>query len=190
MNSGKSDTLIKTAYNYTEKGLAIATIKPAVDTKAGELIAARAGGTWEVNILATAEMDLQQEVRSFIAREALKKLNVVLVDEAQFLRTEQIDQLQHIAKADQISVIAYGLSTDFQTHLFEGSKRLFELADDIKEIETMCWCGSKAKFNCRKIDDVYVFDGDQVAIDGEQAVTYDSLCPDCYLTEKAKALAA
>lgn len=190
MNSGKSDTLIKTAFNYTERGHDVITIKPGIDTKGGELITARAGGQRKVDILALPEMDVRREVHALVARQALKDLQCVLVDEAQFLLTEQVDQLFELAKFDDTSVIAYGLRTDFQTSLFPGSTRLLELADNIEKLPTMCRCDKQAEFNCRKLGDIYVFDGDQVAIDGEEAVTYDSLCGTCYLEEKAKQLAA
>jgi thymidine kinase len=190
MNSGKSDTLIKTAYNYTEQGHDVITIKPGIDTKGGEDIVARAGGRVPVDILALPEMNVRTEIHAFIARQALKDIQGILVDEAQFLSAKQVDQLFDVAKQDDISVIAYGLRTDFQTSLFPGSTRLLELADNLEKLPTMCRCENQAEFNCRKIGDAYVFNGDQVAIDGEEAVTYTSLCGTCYLTEKAKAEAA
>jgi len=190
MNSGKSDTLIKAAYNYTERGHNVVTIKPGIDTKGGEDIVARAGGRVSVDILALPEMDLREDIHVFVARQALKDLQCVLVDEAQFLHPQQVDQLFEVAKLDDISVIAYGLRTDFLSNLFPGSKRLLEIADTFEKLPTMCRCENQAEFNCRRVGDSYVFDGNQVAIDGEQAVTYDSLCGTCYLTEKAKAEAA
>lgn len=187
MNSGKSDTLIKTAYNYTERGLEVVTIKPGVDTKGDNRIVARAGGERIVDILATEEMNLREEVKRYMAAKALGQLHCVLVDESQFLPPEQIDQLYETAKIDDISVIAYGLRTDFQTNLFPGSRRLLELADNIEKLPTMCRCGSQAEFNCRKQDGKFVFSGSQVAIDGEGETTYDSLCGNCYISERAAA---
>jgi len=190
MNSGKSDTLIKTAFNYTEQGHDVITLKPGVDTKGGENIVARAGGRVAVNILVLPEMDIRTEIQSYIAQQALKDVQCILADESQFFTRPQVDQLFEVAKLDDISVIAYGIRTDFQTNVFPGSERLFELADNIQKLETMCRCENQAEFNCRKVGDRYVFDGDQLAIDGEEAVTYTSLCGTCYLTEKAKAEAA
>ena len=187
MNAGKSTMLIKNAYNYTEQGLHIVTMKPSVDTKGDRLIVARDGGEWGVDVLATPAMDLEQEVESFLARQAFEMLNCVLVDEAQFLEPIQIDQLHRVAKIGGISVIAYGLKTDFQTKLFPASQRLLELADNIDNIQTMCRCGSQAHFNCRKLNGKYVFIGEQVAIDGQDGFSYDSLCGTCYLNEKAAA---
>lgn len=181
MNSGKSDSLIKTAYNYIEQGHDVLTIKPSVDTKGERTILARGGASRNVDILATPDLDLQQAIHA----QQTEKLACILVDEAQFLTSEQIDQLFRVAKFDDISVIAYGLRTDFQTKQFPGTIRLFELADAIEKLPTMCRCGNQAEFNCRKVGDRYVFQGDQVAIDGQATVSYDSLCGICYFTEKA-----
>jgi len=177
MNSGKSDTLIKTAYNYTERGLKVATIKPKVDTKGEAKVVARAGYERRVDILADVSTDLESEVT------ALGNISVVLVDEAQFLSHKQISQLFRVAKNHDISVICYGLRADFRSQLFPGSKRLFEVADNIEKLPTMCFCGSQAEFNTRKVNGTYVFEGNQVAIDGEDKVEYDSLCGTCYQRE-------
>jgi len=187
MNSGKSDTLIKTAYNYTERGLNVATLKPSIDTKGGQTITARGGATRLVDILVSPDLDVRKAVKDWTKKNNIQKLSCLLVDESQFLSDAQVDQLLKIAKLDGISVIAYGLRTDFRSKLFPGSDRLFELADNIEKLPTMCRCGNQAEFNTRKVDDVFVFEGEQVAIDGEQAVTYESLCGVCYLEEREKA---
>jgi thymidine kinase len=88
-----------------------------------------------------------------------------------------------IAVLDGIPVLAYGIRTDFLTNGFPGSLRLLEIAHSLEELKTICRCGRKAMFNARKINGQFVFDGEQVAIDGEQ-VTYESLCPSCYFDEK------
>jgi len=176
MNSGKSDTLIKTAYNYKERGLKIIVIKPKVDTKGERTVVARGGHTCEVDILADINTDLLTELRSY------KDISCVLVDEAQFLTEKQISQLYQYAKIDNISVICFGLRADFRTDMFPGSKRLFEIADNLEKLPTMCFCGSQAEFNTRKINGKYTFKGKQVAIDGDE-VTYDSLCGNCYIRE-------
>lgn len=180
MNSGKSDTLIKTAYNYEERGLKVVVIKPKIDTKGGEYVTARGGHSRKVDIHANETLDLAAEV----AR--MPKVACVLVDEAQFLAEQQVSQLFHVAKEQDISVICYGLRADFLTELFPGSKRLLEIADNIEKIPTMCFCGSQAEFNTRKINDIYVFQGNQVAIEGEAKVDYDSLCGACYIREGGK----
>ena len=177
MNSGKTDTLIKTAYNYEERGLNVIVVKPQVDTKGGTTITARGGHSREVDILADEELDLRYEIGK------RKLISCILVDEAQFLTPDQISQLYSVAKEDDISVICYGLRTDFRTQLFPGSQRLFEVADNIEKLPTMCFCGSQAEFNTRKVNGNYIFTGDQVAIDGEDEVEYDSLCGSCYAKE-------
>lgn len=175
MNSGKSDTLIKTAYNYEERGLTVLVIKPKIDTKGGDSVTARGGHSRKVDIHADETVDLAVAVGSF------PDVVCVLVDEAQFLSEQQISQLYHVAKLQNISVICYGLRADFRTELFPGSKRLLEIADNIEKLPTMCFCGSQAEFNTRKVNGVYVFEGDQLAIEGEGMVEYDSLCGSCYL---------
>lgn len=177
MNSGKSDTLIKTAYNYEERGLNVVVIKPQIDTKGGDYVTARGGHSRKVDIHAEPSLDLAAAVTS------LPQISCVLVDEAQFLTEQQISQLFHVAKKHSISVICYGLRADFRTELFPGSKRLLEIADNIEKLPTMCFCGSQAEFNTRKVDGKYVFEGDQVAIEGEGTVEYNSLCGACYMRE-------
>lgn len=177
MNSGKSDTLIKTAYNYEERGLKVVVVKPGVDTKGEDKVVARGGHERKVDIIADESVDLEEAVSRF------KEASVVLVDEAQFLAHNQISQLFRAAKNSDISVICYGLRADFRSQVFPGSKRLFEIADNIEKLPTMCFCGSQAEFNTRKVNGAYVFEGNQVAIDGEGTIEYDSLCGRCYQRE-------
>lgn len=177
MNSGKSDTLIKAAFNYEERGLKVLVIKPLIDTKGDNHITARGGHSRKVDILAHDTLDLAAEVLKTPA------VACVLADEAQFLTGEQVSQLFALAKQHDISVICYGLRADFRTQVFPGSKRLLEVADNIEKLPTMCFCGSQAEFNTRKVNGKYVFEGDQVAIDGEDKVEYDSLCGRCYIRE-------
>lgn len=177
MNSGKSDTLIKTAYNYEERGLKVLVIKPAIDTKGDDTVVARGGHSRKVDIIATEDLDLEAEIKKY------SDIACILVDESQFLTATQISQLFRVAKKQKISVICYGLRADFRTQVFPGSQRLLELADNIEKLPTMCFCGSQAEFNTRKVNGAYVFKGDQVAIDGEDKVEYDSLCGTCYMHE-------
>lgn len=185
MNSGKSTALINRAYGLREHNIPIAVTKPSIDTKGDRLVVARAGLSLEVDFLTTPEMNLRDHVRE-IGQRALA-LRGLLVDEAQFLQPEQVDQLLEIAKLDTIPVIAYGLRTDFLRRTFPGSQRLIELADSFENLPAICTCGEFAHFNTRKVNGVYVFEGDQVAIDGAGDVTYNSLCGQCYLEEKEKA---
>lgn len=177
MNSGKSDTLIKTAYNYEERGLRVVVLKPQVDTKGDDQIVARGGHRRQADILVSDSTNIVDEVLRY------NNTACILVDEAQFLSSTHISQLFTLAKQHDISVICYGLRADFQTHVFPGSRRLFEIADNIEKLPTMCFCSRQAEFNTRKVDGSYVFDGDQVAIDGDHSTTYDSLCGQCYIRE-------
>ncbi|CAM3989606.1 thymidine kinase [Helcobacillus massiliensis] len=188
MNSGKSDTLIKTAFNYEERGLSTLTVKPAVDTKGDDWVVARAGSRRRVDLLVEEGEDLRRMIHD-AAAQLSSPLACILVDESQFLTSAQIDQLFLVAKLDDISVICYGLRTDFRTAQFPGSSRLFEVADNFEKLPTMCRCGSQAEFNCRSVGGRFVFEGDQVAIDSGAGgtVTYESLCGRCYLQERSRA---
>ncbi|MBW1640100.1 thymidine kinase [Microbacterium resistens] len=193
MNSGKSTALLQAAYNYEERGQHVLLAKPAIDTKGASQIESRLGMTREVDFLIGAEDDaraLFQRERDRVRREATAGLlpqepadvACLLVDEAQFLAPEQVDDLFRIAVEDGIPVLAYGIRNDFLTHAFPGSARLLAIAHTLEELKTICRCGRKAVFNGRRVGDAFVFDGEQVAIDGA-AVTYESLCGNCYLQE-------
>lgn len=184
MNSGKSDTLIKTAYNYRENSLDVIIIKPSIDTKGGEFITARSGSKMKIDIFATPGLNLQKAVLDYAKNNKLTNISCILIDEAQFLEPNQVDDIYKIAKINDISVITYGLRADFRTELFPGSKRLFEIVDNIEKLPTMCRCGSQAEFNCRMNNGEFVFEGDQIAIDGDMTISYRSLCGACYEKEK------
>jgi len=186
MNSGKTDTLIKTAFNYTERGLDVIVIKPSTDIKGGVQLVTRSGSRRDVDILATPDTNIRTTIKSLVSKNKIQKLSCILIDEAQFLTADQVNQLFDIAKIDHVSVIAYGLRADFLTNMFPGSKRLFELADNIEKLPTMCRCGSQAEVNCRKSDNKFVFTGSQLAIDGDGSISYESLCGVCFMAEKPK----
>ena len=116
----------------------------------------------------------------------LKNINCILVDEVQFMTRKQIEELWYITKVFNIPVIGYGLRTDFKTNGFEGSIRMFELADELLEMPTICRCGKKARFNGRLIKNEYVYDGDSICIDDKEDVSYESLCGSCYLKKVRK----
>lgn len=185
MNSGKSTALLQAAHNYEERNQPVLLTKPAIDTKGNATIVSRLGVDRQIDFLITPEQNLRTvfaEHRA-AAREA-KGLDIacLLVDEAQFLTRDQVDQALQIAVLDNVPVLAYGIRTDFLTNGFPGSIRLLEIAHSLEELKTICRCGRKAMFNGRKADGHFVFDGDQVAIDGVN-VTYESLCPVCYFAE-------
>ena len=184
MNSGKSTALLQAAYNYEERGQRVLLAKPAIDTKGASQIESRLGMTREVDFLIAAgqgarELFGQERAK---ARQGGSDIACLLVDEAQFLEPWQVDDLFRIAVEDDIPVLAYGIRNDFLTHAFPGSGRLLAIAHTLEELKTICRCGRKAVFNGRRIGDRFVFDGDQVAIDGV-AVAYESLCGHCYLQE-------
>lgn len=189
MNSGKSTALIQVAHNYEERGMRVLITKPAIDTKGADLVVSRIGATRRVDFLATPDADLYEWVR----RENEKQpLACVLADEAQFFTPLQVDQLFRVAVMQNIPVICYGLRSDFQMNGFPGSTRLLEIAHSIEELKTICTCGKKAMINARMVNGEFVFEGEQVAIDGEQSVEYRSVCPQCYfrLMEEHKQKAA
>lgn len=187
MNSGKSTALLQAAHNYEERGQAVLLAKPAVDTKGDTAILSRLGVDRHVDFLVTPEINLRTEFqkRSSLQRESTgKRVACLLLDEAQFLTRDQVDQALEIAVLDDVPVLAFGIRTDFLTNGFPGSLRLLEIAHSLEELKTICRCGKKAMFNGRKVNDEFVFDGAQVAIDGDE-VTYESLCPSCYYREKS-----
>jgi len=188
MNSGKSTALLQAAHNYEERDQHVLLAKPAIDVKGEMAITSRLGVDRKVDFLITPELNLRDEfaqrVQAF-KRETGNQIACLLIDEAQFLTRDQVDQALEIAVLDSVPVLAYGIRTDFLTNGFPGSLRLLEIAHSLEELKTICRCGRKAMFNARKMDGDFVFDGEQVAIDGVH-VTYESLCPTCYFAEKQK----
>jgi thymidine kinase len=184
MNSGKSTALLQVAYNYEERGQKVALVKPAVDTKGDTKVVSRLGMVREVDFLILPNENLREKFRRFMDAEG-GKIDCLLLDEAQFLTAKQVDEAMEIAVLDGVPVLAYGIRTDFLTYGFPGSIRLLEIAHSLEELKTICRCGRKAMFNARLKNGIFVFDGDQVAIDGDQ-VTYESLCPNCYFEKLGK----
>jgi thymidine kinase len=192
MNSGKSTALLQAAYNYEERGQRVLLAKPAVDTKGDRSIESRLGVSRGVDYVIEPGEDTLAQFRRH-RRSALEHdgvdVSCLLVDEAQFLESAQVDGLLRVALLEGVPVLAYGIRTDFLTEAFPGSRRLLEVAHTLEELKTICRCGRKALFNGRKVGDRFVFDGDQVAIDGAE-VTYESLCGVCYLEESGGVIGA
>lgn len=182
MNSGKSTALLQVAYNYEERGQRVLIAKPAVDTKGNKQVVSRLGMAREVDFLVLPNDNLRNKLAVFAGD---SPVDCLLIDEAQFLSPTQVDQAMEIAVLDRIPVLAYGIRTDFLTHGFPGSIRLLEIAHSLEELKTICRCGKKAMFNARLKNGEFIFDGDQVAIDGDE-VTYESLCPSCYYQKLGK----
>ncbi len=177
MNAGKSTALLQVAHNYESLGKRMLIVKPAVDLKGGDRIVARLGVERPVDFLWADGEELPVEGG---------ELDVILVDEAQFLTEHQANQLLDVATRVGVTVIAYGLRTDFRGDSFPGAARLLSVAHEIEEIRTLCRCGSKATMNLRKIDGKPVFDGAQVAID-DGSVEYESVCARCHQRERLAA---
>jgi len=183
MNSGKSTALLQAAYNYEERSQHVLIAKPSVDSKGDKSIVSRLGVSRDVDFLISPSQNLREKFASEAAslrRTENKPIACLLLDEAQFLSPEQVDQCLEIAVLDGVPVLAYGIRTDFKTLSFPGSKRLLEISHSLEELKTICRCGRKAMFNGRLLNGVFIFDGEQVAIDGDH-VTYESLCANCYL---------
>ena len=182
MNSGKSTNLMQVAYNYEERGMKVLLIKPSTDKKGGDKLVSRLGVERKVDLLINDDQNIYNEVKKW--QDEKYKLDCILVDEVQFFKAYQIDQLFEIAVCLDIPVICYGLRTDFKMQGFEGSTRLLLLAHSIEELKTICKCGKKAILNGRKINGKFVFEGEQVAIDNIDNVEYESLCGHCYFKFK------
>lgn len=176
MNCGKTAQALMCKYNYEQVGFDVLLLKPSIDTrdiKEDKIITkSRIGLNSECLIF-----DKMENLYSMIYRlNQFDKMSVVIIDECQFCTTEQINQLKQVST--EIPVLCYGLLTNFKTKLFEGSKRLIEIAESVVEIKSVCRCGKKASINARFIDDKLVTDGEEVLIGGND--TYKGMCYDCY----------
>jgi len=172
MGSSKTAQALITKFNYEERGMKVWLIKPATDIRDGEsIIRSRVG----LSAPCTPVEPDDSIVELFRKQE---HTDVIITDECQFFTKEQIDELRLIADEYQVPVLCFGLRTDFLTRLFEGSQRLFEIADTISEIKTMCECGRKATVSAR-IDACgnVLTEGDQVLLGDD---TYLAMCHACY----------
>ena len=180
MGSSKTAQALITKFNYEERGMRVWLIKPATDNRDGDnIIKSRVG--LEAECFAISKTD---DILELYERES-GCANVVIADECQFFTPEQIDMLRELVNARGVPVLCFGLRTDFLTRLFPGSKRLFEVADEITEIKTMCECGRKATVTAR-IDKMggIVTEGRQVFLGGNDR--YIAMCHKCW-RDKIKA---
>jgi thymidine kinase len=162
MDSAKTMNLLAVAHNYRKQGKRILLVKPRLDHRFGQArIASRSG--------LEAEADLLLDDAGRLEPADFAGVDCVLVDEAQFLAPEVIDDLRRITIAPGVPVICYGLRTDFRTRLFPGAQRLMELADAIEEVKVTCqYCAKKATCNLRLVDGVAVLDGPQVLLGADE----------------------
>ena len=170
MGSSKSAQALITKFNYEEQGMRVWLMKPAADTRYGaDKVHSRIGLEQPADVI-NDDMDLYEVFRD---RER-EFYDVIIVDEAQFLSAEEVDVLSDLVDFYGIPVLCYGLKTDFQNHVFEGSRRLMEVADVIEEVPTVCWCGRRAKCNARFADGKIVREGAQIMLGSNES--YVALC--------------
>ena len=175
MGCGKTMQLLQVAFNYEERGHKVCVIKPKTDTKNGSKLLTRIGPERETNFCFDKKTDLYKEVLK-----NYDDVHCVLVDEAQFLTEKQVNQLMDVVIDLDIPVMCFGLRTDFLGNSFPGARRLLDISHELSEIKTICECGHKAMFNVRLIDGKVQTEGDSVAIDGEEKVTYTVACARCF----------
>ena len=178
MGCGKTMQLLQVAFNYEERGQKVCVIKPATDTKNGDKLLTRIGPERVTDFCFSRDDDLYA-----LVSKKYKDVDCILVDEAQFLTKEQVDQLLKITIKLKIPVMAYGLRLNFRMEDggFDGATRLLQVAHDIEEIKTICECGHKATLNCRFLNGKMVVDGPDILIDdGKSKIEYRALCPACF----------
>ena len=181
MGSSKSAQALITKFNYEEQGMRVWLIKPAADTRYGKDIVRSRIGLEQTGDVITEEMNLFE-----IFRDREREFNdVIIADEAQFLTPQHIEQLRDIVDNYNVPVFCFGLRTDFRTKMFPGSARLFELADSVSELKTVCTCGGKAMVNAR-IDGEgnIITEGAQIMLGGNES--YRPMCYKCWKKAQQK----
>ena len=182
MGSAKTALLLTSAYNFEERGMKYVCIKPIIDTREDRnVIKSRIGIERECQWI-YHETDLYQLAQELF-EENMAVIDWFLIDDAQFLTPEQVDQLARIVDDFGSNVVCYGLRTDFKSNMFEGSRRLFEIADTIDEIKSTCTCGRKTIINARiDANGDFVEDGAQVEIGGDDR--YIAVCRKCWRNKR------
>lgn len=172
MGSSKSANALMTAFNYRQKGYNVLLLKPALDTREKTpIIRSRIG-------LSHPCYTFERKTNLFEFVKQFDGIQIVIVDEVQFCTKEQIDELKQLTMDDFV-VLCYGLKTNFRGELFEGSKRLFEIAESLQEIKSVCRCGKKATMNARFVDGKVVTSGAEIEIGGDEK--YEGMCYECYI---------
>ena len=174
MGSSKTAQALITQYNYKENGMSVWLLKPSADRRDGEVILRSRIGLEAPAQVITPDDNIYELFRQ------REKTDVIIVDECQFMPPEQIDQLREIVDMENVPVICFGLRTDFRSTLFDGSRRLFEVADTFTEIKTICDCGAKATNTARIDADGYVVtEGEQLLLGGNDR--YIAMCHRCWI---------
>ena len=171
MGSSKSAQALMTAFNYRQRGYKVLLLKPKIDTRENDcIIKSRIGLKANCTLI-----DSTENIVSLV--NSMPDIQVIIVDEAQFCTKAQIDQLKLLTQENK-TVICYGLKTNFKGELFEGSKRLFELAESIQEIKSVCRCGNKATMNARISNNMVITTGEEIDIGGDDK--YEGMCYFCW----------
>ena len=174
MGSSKTAQALITKYNYEENGMRVWLIKPAADCRDGKIVLRSRVGLESPAEVVSPAADLCELLQ------ARGKVDVIIVDECQFMTAAQIDQLREIVDFSDIPVLCFGLRTDFRSTLFDGSRRLFEVADTLSEIKAICDCGAKATNNARVDAEGYVVtEGAQLLLGGNDR--YIAMCHKCWI---------
>lgn len=174
MGSSKTAQALMTRFGFIERGQKVLFLKPEIDTRDGQ------------NIIKSRIPGLEAPVEVFSNEENLLEkynfdlldIDCVIVDEVNFATKEHVEQLKYIAEEFDVPVFTFGLRANFKTELFEGSKRLFEIADTISEIKSPCHCGKKTIVNARYKGRKIIYDGESIVIGGNDQ--YKSLCYKCW----------
>lgn len=182
MGCGKTRKLQGEYYGKKEDGFQVIVMKPMIDKKGDSKTLARDGNVVESDIMINENDNIYMLMANYLIDH---NVDFILIDEAQFLSEEQVDQLTNVVDILGVNVICYGLRTDFRGILFPGSKRLLESADELEMLKRQCSCGNDKIYNMRLYNGEAVFEGDVVAIDGIDA-TYKSVCRNCYKEEKKR----
>ena len=178
MGCSKTAQALITKFNYEERNMSVLLMKPALDTRDGAAVVRSRIGLESEALAVPADCDLYA-----LYSEKYRGIQVIIVDECQFLTPEQVDELSQIVIDYDIPVLCFGLRTDFLTHLFPGSRRLLEIAESITEIKSICACGAKATVNARFDEKGHIlFSGEQVVLGGNDR--YLAMCRGCWLKRK------
>ncbi len=178
MGSSKTAQALITKFNYEERNMKVLFLKPSIDSRDGEFIVKSRVGLSAIATVVTPEENIYE-----LFEKNKNNYDVIIVDECQFLTEKQVDELLGIVVYFDVPVLCFGLRTDFATHMFPGSKRLFEVADSISEIKSICKCGAKATVNAR-IDEngKIIYEGEQICLGGNDR--YIAMCIKCWLKQK------